>query len=231
MRTWTKEQLISAVESSKKYIEVAQKLELTNLGSNYKTIKKYIALYNIDTSHFLTRAEILIEARQQISELTNEELFCINSIDRKHIKNRILRENLIDYKCKRCGIITWDGEKLSLHLDHINGINNDNRLGNLRFLCPNCHSLTETYCAKNKQNNINTKETKKCKDCGVPIGNQSIYCQKCVSKHREQIIWPDDNELLKMVNDTSYSEVGRKLNVSGNAVKKRLHNRGLLIPK
>jgi Zn finger protein HypA/HybF involved in hydrogenase expression/ribosomal protein S14 len=233
MRTWTDKQLIEAVKSSRKLIEVAQKLGLTNLGSNYKTIKKYIKLYGLDTTHFLTLSEMLSEARGQIVELTNEELFCVNLVDRKHVKNRILRDSLIEYKCQRCHITHWEGEELSLHLDHINGINNDNRLENLRFLCPNCHSLTDTYCAKNKNknNHADTKETKTCQDCGVPVGHLSIYCQKCVRNHREQIVWPEDNVLLQMVNDSSYSEIGRQLNVSGNAVKKRLHSKGLLMPR
>ena len=57
----------------------------------------------------------------------------------------------MEYKCANCGLIEWQGQVLSLHLDHINGINNDHRIENLRFLCPNCHSLTETYAGKNKK--------------------------------------------------------------------------------
>ncbi|MBX9580218.1 MAG: HNH endonuclease [Gemmataceae bacterium] len=52
--------------------------------------------------------------------------------------------------CTRCGISEWQGCPLSLHLDHVNGVNNDNRLENLRFLCPNCHSQTESYCKKGR---------------------------------------------------------------------------------
>jgi hypothetical protein len=232
MKTWTKEQLIDAVKSSKKYIEVAQKLGLTNLGSNYYTIKKYIKLYELDISHFMTRKEICSEARKQISELTNEEIFCVNSIDRKHIKNRILRDNLIEYKCQRCGITVWEGEKLSLHLDHINGVNNDNRLENLRFLCPNCHSLTDTYCAKNKINDLSTKKVTRCILCEIIISHNSLMCKKCNAQNRKtKINWPNDDELIQLVKASNYQQVGTKLGVSGNAVKKRLHTHGLLIPK
>ena len=69
------------------------------------------------------------------------------------IKKRILEENLLDYKCHNNGCFIgteWLGGELSLHLDHINGDNGDNRLENLRFLCPNCHSQTENFRAKNK---------------------------------------------------------------------------------
>lgn len=67
---------------------------------------------------------------------------------RSRIKLQIYENSLLPLCCAECGITEWQGKTLSLHLDHINGVNNDNRLENLRLLCPNCHSLTETYCGK-----------------------------------------------------------------------------------
>ena len=80
-------------------------------------------------------------------------MFCENSTFPRHkLKERIIKENLIEYKCDFCNNNgDWNGEKLSLHIDHKNGINNDNRIGNLRFLCPNCHSQTSTYSGKNNK--------------------------------------------------------------------------------
>ena len=69
---------------------------------------------------------------------------------RASVRKTIIREKLIPYECSKCGINEWNGKMLSLHLDHINGVNNDHRLENLRFLCPNCHSQTETYTGRNK---------------------------------------------------------------------------------
>lgn len=64
---------------------------------------------------------------------------------------RILKDfNLLPYECE-CEISDYyNNKEIVLQLEHINGIRNDNRLENLKFLCPNCHSLTETYGAKNK---------------------------------------------------------------------------------
>lgn len=75
---------------------------------------------------------------------TTNEIFCKNSkISRSKLKLKIIKENLLEYRCKICNIDPiWNGCKLSLQLDHINGINNDNRLENLRFICPNCHTQT-----------------------------------------------------------------------------------------
>ncbi len=67
--------------------------------------------------------------------------------NRAHLKIRLIEENIIEYKCEKCNNIgNWLSKKLILQVDHINGVNNDNRICNLRFLCPNCHSQTETFC-------------------------------------------------------------------------------------
>ena len=67
------------------------------------------------------------------------------------MKERIIKQKLIDYICSECGLSDeWNGKVISLQLEHKNGKNNDNRLDNLTFLCPNCHSQTDTYAGKNK---------------------------------------------------------------------------------
>jgi len=84
----------------------------------------------------------------------NEMVFVENSTyPRQGIKKRLIKGNMIPYKCDECGIDdNWNDKKLVLQLDHINGINNDNRIENLRFLCPNCHTQQDTYGAKNRLN-------------------------------------------------------------------------------
>lgn len=85
------------------------------------------------------------------NKLPDEEVFIENAtIARQHVKRRIIEHNIIDYVCSECGQDSiWNGKELKLQLDHINGINNDHRVENLRFLCPNCHTQQETYAAKN----------------------------------------------------------------------------------
>ncbi len=68
---------------------------------------------------------------------------------RTHLKSRLLKAGLLINRCEECGIESWLGRRLSMHIDHINGVRDDHRLENLRMLCPNCHSQTETYGGRN----------------------------------------------------------------------------------
>lgn len=77
------------------------------------------------------------------------ELMVERSMARGSIKRRLLELGLLDERCSRCGIRDWRGRQLTIHIDHINGVNDDWRLDNLRMLCPNCHSLTPTFSGRN----------------------------------------------------------------------------------
>ena len=67
---------------------------------------------------------------------------------------RLFHDKIKEQKCEICGTSSWQGHQLSLILDHINGINNDHRLENLRIVCPNCDSLLPTFCGRNKKRKL-----------------------------------------------------------------------------
>lgn len=66
------------------------------------------------------------------------------------LKLRLIKDRILVYKCANCEIDTWKGKIINLELDHIDGNRLNHRLENLRLLCPNCHSQTSTYRAKNR---------------------------------------------------------------------------------
>ena len=126
---------------------------MTVTGNSRKTIKKYIKLHNIDISHFETDKERYLRINKNLGVIKriplNELLVKNSTYSTTHLKNRLYRENVKERICEKCeqGEI-WNGEKMSLILDHINGISNDHRIENLRIVCPNCNATLPTHCGK-----------------------------------------------------------------------------------
>jgi 5-methylcytosine-specific restriction endonuclease McrA len=79
-----------------------------------------------------------------------EQILISRGGSRRNVKLRLLRSGVFENRCDTCGLTDWRGTQLVMHLDHVNGIKDDHRLENLRMLCPNCHSQTDTYGARNK---------------------------------------------------------------------------------
>jgi len=133
--------------------EVLDKLGLRAAGGNYKQLKMYAEKFGItlpqqDAQHLQRKTEGARQARKVSDEL----VFCAESeyTNRYQIKRR-LRAMGWKWICSTdgCGVSEeWLGKPMSLQLDHINGIHNDNRIENLRLLCPNCHSQTETFAGR-----------------------------------------------------------------------------------
>lgn len=160
-RKYSKEILESVVKESLSISEVARRLGIPDRGGNRKTIKSKIKQFGIDCSHFTGQAwargqtadssEPIRRMRTKLS-YSNDEIFIQNS---KYLGggSRLaprLRSLGWNYVCQECGLSEWRGKELTLHLDHINGMPDDHRLENLRFLCPNCHQQTQTWGNKRR---------------------------------------------------------------------------------
>lgn len=128
--------------------ETLLNLGFCGTGGNFKELKKRIELEGIDCSSF--EEGRIINSKKHKRE--DSDVFVENSnYQRNGIKRRIIQQNLIPYKCSECGLENiWNYKEIVLVLDHINGINNDHRLENLRFLCPNCNSQQDTFGTRNK---------------------------------------------------------------------------------
>lgn len=141
------EQFKDIVANSNSYSDCLRALGLgTNGGSSTDVLKERIIELNCSTDHFNRRNHIG-NATYTLDDILVENSSYANI---SSLKNRLLKEKRLEYKCAICGLTEWLKQPISLHLDHINGIHNDHRIENLRFLCPNCHSQTETYAGKNK---------------------------------------------------------------------------------
>lgn len=147
-RRYTKDKIIEAVNKAICITDVLRNLGMSNIGNNRLTIKKYIEKFNIDISHFDSKLAMSTRGKRVCTE---EEIFNVDSsVPRATLKRYITKHNLIKYSCRDCNLSDeWNNKPLVLQIEHINGINNDNRLENLCFLCPNCHSQTSTYAGKN----------------------------------------------------------------------------------
>ena len=136
------------VAHSYSYSECLRQLGLsTKGGSSTDILKRRIGELNCSTDHFAQTGNPNY-VKHEMSDILIENSTYANIAS---LKRRLVNSGLLEYKCACCGNTgEWQGQKLTLQLDHINGKNNDHRIENLRFLCPNCHSITETYAGKNK---------------------------------------------------------------------------------
>lgn len=150
----TDEQFVNLLKNSTTISEVLFKLGYTVKGNSwgYSQVKQRMTDLNLDFSIFKGKESIYKSTA--VKAVTPEMVLKDNCKHTRSVLRRcILKHNLLPYKCDICGVTEWNGKTLSLELDHINGKNNDNRLENLRFLCPNCHSQTSTYGSRNQQLN------------------------------------------------------------------------------
>lgn len=208
-KNWSNEDLINAIKSSFTKSEVLKKLNLSVRSSgNFQTIDKYIKKLNLDISHF--KSEKLENFKNKA--YTIEDILTKNSLynNTGGLKKKLIDLNLLNEVCAICNIIEWQNQKLTLHLDHINGDRFDNRLENLRLLCPNCHSQTSTYCR-----GLKPLHNTKCIDCDVNISSDATRCSSChgisVRDKKSKIIWPELEILKKMVEELGYVACGKKL--------------------
>lgn len=236
------EELIEAVETSRSIRDSLSKLGLSPAGGNYTTLNNHIKNLNLDTSHFTS------QAWNKGKTFTKKPLayyFTGGKIASHTLRLRLIAEGVKEAKCESCLLTEWQGQLMPLELDHINGYHDDNRLENLRILCPNCHYQTPTHRGKNKARYKQSKKTtttgstilkspiakpdKLCL-CGTILSDRRAKsCRKCVLK-QTKIQWPLDEELKELVWSKPRAQLKFELGVSDTAIGKRLRARGIPQP-
>jgi hypothetical protein len=217
MNKYEQEYFTEIVRNSNNLTDICRNLGIGTTKGNRDTVKKYILKYGLDISHFKI-VKKNIGYKKEICEILVENSTYTYTTS---LKNKLYKEGFKDRKCELCNQgEEWNGMKISLILDHINGINDDNRIENLRIICPNCNAGLETNGGKNiKYKYFSKIKLNKCQ-CGEVISNSAKRCKVCDEINQRKVIRPDYDILLIEIEKIGYSGVGKKYNVSDNSVRK-----------
>jgi hypothetical protein len=224
--------LRTAIRLSLCWRDVLRQVGLGLRGNNTRTVQKYARLWDISTEHFDV-AEVRRRANQKRRLPLEDVLVEGSTYSRGALKKRLFNEGLKERACEMCGQgEEWRGRRMALILDHINGVADDNRLENLRIVCPNCAATLETHCGRNPV----LAEPRYCLVCDerfYPAHTRHRYCSKtCVAAansaatrgvaqpDRRKVERPSYEVLMAELEASNYSAVGRRYGVSDNAVRK-----------
>lgn len=208
--------IIEIIKTSKNKHEVLQKIKWDTRTTGYRQLNKFIIDNDIDISHFETRKDQYQRTKHILLSgviYPLEDILVSGSTyqNTSGLKKRLYKENIKKPICEKCGQDEWwHGEKISLILDHINGIHNDNRIENLRIVCPNCEYTLPTHCRNINKEKVNKKLSPNIKK--LRKKDQSIKARKIERPSIEQLQY--DISLLGFV------KTGKKYGVSDNAIRK-----------
>jgi 5-methylcytosine-specific restriction endonuclease McrA len=210
---WNDEMLIQAVQTSYSYRQVAMKIGINSKGrEGYRSFKRRIRELNLDIQHFV-RGGIKTKFGKQYKHMSIDELLKECKIIRT-IKSRLIKEGILKEICSECGIGSeWNGKKLTLQIDHIDGNSENNMLSNLRLLCPNCHTQTPTY---------GSKKLKK-----IKIKKEKISQPRVCSRKVER---PSKEELKRLVWLKPTSTLAKEFEISDVAINKWCKSYGIEKP-
>jgi hypothetical protein len=214
------EEFREIIKSANSISKILESFGLKNIGSNYRTLRARIEKENIDDSH-IPRGYDSNKGREFKKEAIDLCLVLIqnSNYSRSMLKNRLLKESILKNVCSICNIEpTWNEKPLIMVLDHINGVRNDNRLSNLRLICPNCNSQTDTFAGKNRKKSFDISH--QCK-CGNKKSKASVQCCECLHILRRKVKQrPHRNKLLEEIDNFGYRAVSKLYGVSDTTIRK-----------
>jgi HNH endonuclease len=150
LRSIPEERLAHAIRTSRSFTEAAAKLGLKPGGGTQSSLKRRAGALDLDVSHFMGQAWRRGDRRPTVAARPLSEVLVAGRPHRTSaLRERLVKEGLKERRCEVCNGTEWNGRSIPLELDHINGRRDDNRLENLRLVCPNCHAQTDTYRGRN----------------------------------------------------------------------------------
>jgi hypothetical protein len=217
-----KEELEDVVRNNNTITAILKHFNLIHKGGNSKTLKSRLVSDGIDFSHIILGMNSNKGKRfpSPSTKIDLKEILVENSTyNRCDLKKRLISDNILPKRCCICGLLPeWNGRSLSLTLDHINGVSDDNRLENLRLLCPNCHSQTDSFAGKKN------RRCYECKQCKAKITRHSRtgLCSKCVSFQQRKAERPDKEIIVEQISKLGYCGTARLYGVSDSSLRKWL---------
>lgn len=224
-RGYTPDDLRKAVAEASSYAHTLRNLGLRPVADNYRSIRAAIKDVDADVSHFSRRPPVGGNKKHPLEDIFSGKVSYRNN---QSLLRRLISEGYKEYRCegKGCKVDgVWLEHKIKLELDHINGVPDDNRLENLRILCPNCHSQTDTF---RRYGNILAR---KCPGCGDTIKQKVNACRDCYDKEKYKQDWPHPEELIDRLRFESYSSLSKELGVEPSSIRYYLRKAGFEPPK
>jgi hypothetical protein len=228
---YTEQQAREAIAASLTFTEALRRLEMCWSGGNHRTLKKRAAEWGIPTDHFDPDEARRRALRREAIPLA-EVLVQNSTYSRGRLKERLYETGLKARSCELCGQgELWRGRWMALILDHVNGDARDNRLANLRIVCPNCAATLDTHCGRRARLE---REERQCRRCGAtfrPRVARQAYCSGYCGQRwdradvprpgaRKVRVRPPYEQLLAEIAGSSWVAVGHKYGVSDNAIRK-----------
>lgn len=214
-REYAIDKLIENADKCVNMLDLCHKIGIESVGGeDYKEIKQLAQELGIELKFSYKRNSMYkVYPKLKINEILVENSPYKNATS---LKGRLIKEGLKEYRCERCKNTKWEGAPIPLQIHHINGVHNDNRLENIQLLCPNCHSLTDTYAGKNANRENNTKYNKVLSRKYIKKDQWlELQEKRWVSNH------PSKETLCNIFKEVgSFMGVGKLYNVSDNAIRK-----------